>query len=415
MNQLHRNDQKRSAGPESSAVDDDARQLAKPHLGRLHRTAQRLILLLAALLVGEVASFIVGTRVVIPKADFILYRKSDIDRIKPSDYADYLQKRDPVLGWPQPSSVGGKRYDRSGSRHIPAFPEAGTEQVSLYGDSFTYAEDVNDEEAWSNVLSQKLGVRVANFGVSGYGMDQAYLRFQGNTSDASRLTVLGVFPDDLKRNLNQQRYFITPKRESVFGQKPRFVLEDNSLRIVPLPTMSYSEFMESLRSPTGSYTDEFLLPGTTYGPIEWAFPYTSRIAKAVFSPQVRNWVSGKPGWYDFVEEGHSSHSLATAVAITRAFVALAESRGKEALVVVFPSETSFDLYRRTGTLAWQPFIDRLAEVQIETIDLTVGLREYLGARKYSELRVAKVSGYPHLNAEGNCAVAELVYEWMGDR
>ena len=414
MNQLHRKDQKKWTWPWASTVDDDARRFAKPQVGRFHRTVQWLILLFAVLLVGEVASFIVGTYVVIPKANFIFYRPSDIVRITLADYTNYIQTRDPVLGWPRPSSFGGKLYDRSGSRHIPAFPEPGTELVALYGDSFTYAVDVSDEEAWSNVLSEKLGARVANFGVKGYGMGQAYLRFLGNTNDASRLTILGIFPDNLKRNLNQQRYFLYQSRWYVFGQKPRLVLEAGSLRTVPLPTMSYSKYIESLLSPWEGYTDEFFLPGTPYGPIKWSFPYFLRMIKAVLSPQVRSWVSGKPGWHDFLEEGHYSQSLATAVAIAKTFVALAESRGKEVLIVMFPSESSFDLYRRTETLAWQPFTDRLAEVQIKTIDPTVGLSKYLGSRSYSELRVAKVSEYRHLNAEGNGAVADLVYEWMGE-
>ena len=33
-------------------------------------------------------------------------------------------------------------------------------------------------DGWVEQLSRKLGCRVANYGVSGYGTDQAYVRFQ---------------------------------------------------------------------------------------------------------------------------------------------------------------------------------------------------------------------------------------------
>ena len=37
-----------------------------------------------------------------------------------------------------------------------------------------------DKEAWSNQLSRLVGCRVANYGVSGYGSDQATIRFEQN-------------------------------------------------------------------------------------------------------------------------------------------------------------------------------------------------------------------------------------------
>jgi len=65
----------------------------------------------------------------------------------------------------------------------------------LYGDSFTEGSGVDPEHAWSNVLSQLLHCRVANFGVSGYGTDQAYMRFLNNQRDPARVVVLGFLSE----------------------------------------------------------------------------------------------------------------------------------------------------------------------------------------------------------------------------
>src|SRR6185436_13401342 len=123
-------------------------------------------------------------------------------------------------GWPGANDSRRGRFDVSGARPDPSYPESGSEYASSYGDSFTFGDEVSDEAAWPHVLSQKLGARVANFGVSGYGTDQAFLRFRQNTHDRSRVVILGIYPDDLKRNVNQQRYFLTPNSLSYFALKP---------------------------------------------------------------------------------------------------------------------------------------------------------------------------------------------------
>ena len=103
----------------------------------------------------------------------ILYFPPEVTREK---YERYLSIRDPVVGWPArsaPSAAAGLPVPRPS----PAFPEPGEWCVTLYGESMTYGDEVTDAEAWGNVLAQRLGCRVGNFGVGGYGSDQALLRF----------------------------------------------------------------------------------------------------------------------------------------------------------------------------------------------------------------------------------------------
>ncbi len=56
-------------------------------------------------------------------------------------------------------------------------PERAERPLALaVGDSFTFGDEVNDEEAWPAVLQQLSAGRVINAGVPGFGLDQAVLR-----------------------------------------------------------------------------------------------------------------------------------------------------------------------------------------------------------------------------------------------
>jgi hypothetical protein len=69
------------------------------------------------------------------------------------DYDRYLKERDPVLGWPIKSDYAN--LDKSGARIIPSYPDPDRFEscISTYGDSFTFGSDVDDEHAWTNILS----------------------------------------------------------------------------------------------------------------------------------------------------------------------------------------------------------------------------------------------------------------------
>jgi len=154
-------------------------------------------------------------------------------------YDDYMAQRHPLLGWPSPKAYGGKNFDASGSRIVPAFPTPGNACVSLYGDSFTWSDEVDHEHAWGNVLSQLLGCRVANYGVGGYGADQAYLRFKHNKDEAP-IVILMIFSENIQRHVNQLGMLRTGGK-GIRSFKPRFIINrhytdlNNSHFIIPRP------------------------------------------------------------------------------------------------------------------------------------------------------------------------------------
>ena len=109
------------------------------------RTTLRLLSVLLAVIVLEASAYVAVRILAGGRAAFLFYRPPSLTRAK---YEEYLAIRDPELGWPAPRDIDGRRYDASGSRRVPAFPEPGRECVSLYGDSFTYSDEVGDADAW---------------------------------------------------------------------------------------------------------------------------------------------------------------------------------------------------------------------------------------------------------------------------
>jgi len=153
--------------------------------------------------------------------------------------------------------------DATGSRPIPAYPEPGAACVSLYGDSFTFSVGVDDTHAWSNLLSKQLNCRVANYGVFGFGLDQALLHFESNDSDEAPIVLLNLFAGDVRRHVNQLSNLIS--KVPTLSLKPRFVLEHGSLKLIPILAPSRDQAEVLAEYPELVLTHEYFLPGGNSG------------------------------------------------------------------------------------------------------------------------------------------------------
>lgn len=362
---------------------------------------------LLAVAVLEGSAFIAVRLLLRGRASFLFYHSP---ALAPSEYEHYLAIRDPELGWPAPRDIGGARYDVSGARPLPAFPDPGHECVSLYGDSFTYSPEVTNADAWGNVLARELGCRVANFGVEAYGTDQALLRFERNQDDHAPVTILGFFVRDVLRNVTQYLQFDFTTMPTAF--KPRFVLDGEGLRVIPLPQIAPADLPAFVAHPERFLAHETFLPGSRFGPARIGMPYALVLARLVMSERVRARIAGRPNWADFLTPGHASQGLEVTVGIMERFAADCRARDKQCLVVVFPAPSSYDYLAKTGRSPTDDLIAALARAGIDHLDLAPGLARYLGPRPYPEL-LASVEG--HHNAEGDRVVATLVREHLAAR
>jgi hypothetical protein len=150
---------------------------------------------------------------------------------------------DPLVGWTnRPSAMrtetGMETTSSQGLRGTRLYsPEkpAGVLRIEVFGDSFAFGSEVDDEDCYSAVLERTLPrAEVLDFGVQGYGLDQSLLRFrkegQGFHPDAVVIGFVSALP--LR---DTQSFTLYPK--------PYFVLRDGKLDLEGVPVPSVEEAM----------------------------------------------------------------------------------------------------------------------------------------------------------------------------
>jgi hypothetical protein len=344
--------------------------------------------------------------VVLPRAGFLVYTPPE--SIDSAMYTDYLDRRDALLGWPiEPVPP---EYDLAGSRVVPSFPQPGGDCVSLYGDSFVYAAEVDAASAWGNLMAKQLGCRVGNFGVGGYGTDQAFLRFERNAADVAPVTILGIYPHNVMRNVNQYRFFLTGGK--TFGFKPRFILEKGILQLVPIPSVPADELDQLYRDPGKYLRHEAFLPDSPYGPIRASFPFTISLIRLTTKERIRNGLRGRPSWEAFWQPEHPTASLEVTTGIVSKFERVCKEREKRCLVLLFPTPSSYEWYAESGDVVTRFLIDELEKRSIPVLDLTVPLAGRLAGGNFCDLLTRAETCIGHFNAEGNRLVAQAVLDYF---
>src|SRR5882724_5248615 len=114
-----------------------------------------------------------------------------------------------------------------GKKDFPYIKNKETLRILILGDSFTFGDEVSDDETYSYYLQQMLShTEVINMGVHGYGHDQMLilLREEGIKYEPD-IVILGFLPLDMSRNLLEFRDFA----------KPRFVLKGGELKLTGTP------------------------------------------------------------------------------------------------------------------------------------------------------------------------------------
>jgi hypothetical protein len=250
---------------------------------------------------------------------------------------------DDMLGWTVGADrrgVGphGETYfsSREGLRaHAAGLSLAGRSatKIALVGDSYTFASDVNYEDSWGAALEQQLGsgVQVLNFGVPGYGVDQAYLRYERDVRAwYPDVVVLAVISHDLLRS-TMVYYQIGFPGAQVPGAKPRFVVRGNKLVPVnvPLPRP------ESVFASTDVKDLPFLTYDRFYRSSDWTphlygFSHAFRLAQS--------WTSQ---WKYAMKQGFDEETLSINRLLFDTFLRRVKEDGAIPVILFLPSYTEY--------------------------------------------------------------------------
>jgi hypothetical protein len=362
-----------------------------------------LIVLVAVTIEGGAAA--ICWLVVRPRTPDLVWAP-DLDRAR-VNWMTATVPADDELGWPSPTTLTPPNYDVTGAKYNSEFPEPGHACASAYGDSFILGADVAPADGWIERLAHLLGCRVANYGANAYGTDQALVRFRRNANDEAPLVLLGIFPENVMRNVNQYRALMGYDVHPV-NVKGRFVLDAaGGLVWVPRLRLDADRFVRLNRAPAEFLPHEYLLPDTRDGPATLRFPYTLALLRILIMPRLWTHFAGRPAWSGFFAADHPSGALPLTVAIADAFAHEAARRGKHLLVVMLPGANSFRLRPRDGSLEYAPLVAALAARGIDVFDTAPALLAALGERSYCVLYFRPDECGGHFGVLGSKIVAEV--------
>gem|GEM_PF-498652 len=252
---------------------------------------------------------------------------------------------DGLLGW----TVGPNRRSENGlyvsgiegirsPRESMVFADhSATYRIALVGDSFTFGDEVSYEESWGHQLERNLGpeFQVLNFGVSGYGTDQAYLRYKRDVRTwRPDIVIFGLISDDLLRNMTVYPLLMWPGT-GVPGAKPRFVLKEKQLVALNIPPLTAEEIVSR-----GSIRDlPFVEHDRNFHSTEWERPHWRYFH---LSYLFRFLISWYPPWDGPREHVSDAAMEALARELLHSFVQLATAAGSIPIVVFFPDHSELN-------------------------------------------------------------------------
>ena len=367
-----------------------------------------VILLLFIFMVVEVASYMAAN---ILQDKWAMYEPEG--PISASvGYEEYMEIRDPVLGWPRPHEYGGELYTEEGAMRVPANLDlAGEPLITLYGDSFTKAHTdyVTREQAWPNLLALKIGRPIDNFGVGGYGSDQALVRFLEHEDDSydSPIVIMGHMAENMVRNLTRIRDLTVYGKGLAF--KPRFEFDEaGDLIRVPIPELSEEEYlrvMGSIDPPLGLEYENFGPLGRA-GAVIPEFPYSLSLIRNFGFWRFQARILGLPmDYWLLYEPDHPFRGLDITEGILEIFHDEAIRRGQQPLVILFPSERDAMQLRETGEDLFAVLEARLQESGVEVLNLNPLVAEYSRTHDGASLYRAY-----HFGEELNTQTANWVYD-----
>ena len=325
---------------------------------------------------------------------------------------------DSVLGWsirpnshtvengtPYESNDAGVRADRGYALTAP--PEV--TRIGVFGPSFAHADDVALQDSWPYLMEQSQpALEVMNWGVGGYGTDQAFLRYttQG-VAYAPQVVIIAYEEDNLRRNVNRYRPFVHPQTGLPLT-KPVYVPLGDGLQRLDNPFPSLAVLRDTAESDPDRFLDvacsnDFFCVRERYQPSPLDGLKSCRLLRTLaFDIRYRNRLPTLTTW----QESYSD-PLQTEVTLRllKMFAETARQNGSTPLVVTFAYRVTLEEYAAGRPPMYQGIIDRLRSVDIRVLDLTP---EFVAAGQGSNDFTGYFAPGGHYNEAGNRVVSRAV-------
>ena len=346
------------------------------------------------------------------------------------------QSFDPELGWVRRPNTAGRdvtdagpvtfHIDERGCRSNPGFTGRPSD-IAVFGDSYAFCRLTGDDQTFPSQLSELLGTNVLNFGVGNYGLDQAVLRLERELPALeARFVVMAVVPETMARIHSCWKHYF--EYGNTLAWKPRFVLEGDRLVLIPSAVqraadlMHYQRDLARIRALDPFYSSKFRRD-------VFGFPHLWHLLRRFsrHGPILRQLLRGR-----ITGDRAAARRRAFAVvmqenirataelyerpagrdllrALVERFAGVCRRAGKTPLLVVLPQPIDLAWAERRADY-YGAFWASLGE-RCPVLDLT---RRFLDQPRRADLYVGGALG-PHVSAEGNRLIAEILATWIEDR
>jgi hypothetical protein len=286
-------------------------------------------------------------------------------------------------------------------------PPPGIVRIAAFGDSFVHGTEVANEDAWpARLAALRPDLEVLNFGVGGYGVDQAYLRWRRDGRPFSpHVVLIGFMTEDVHRSVNRFRPFQAPHHLEPRA-KPRFALRGDELVLLPNPLPDLAAYRQLLDDEPRVI--ERIGDGDAFYEALWrrdplsALPSARllRFARVAWAPE-RTLVDGRMN--------PRSEAFEVTARVIERFHDEALAEGSLPVVVLLPTRGDFERRGAGRGKAWAPLRERLGADGIATVD---GLDCF---ERPGQPRTLVFMKGGHYGPPMNAVVARCLFDFLGAR
>lgn len=347
-----------------------------------------LTLITVFLLYGSVEILSAGGLFFLKRVRHIEYAPLSTASVLTQDHRDNLQAlfagetdylvHSPLLGWGiKPDGRWHDMYQanvqgiRATQEYEPR-PAPGRVRIAAFGDSFTHGDDVKNEDTWQVQMEKSdPSLEVINFGVGGYGLDQALLRYlHEGISYHPQVVFIGFMEENINRLVNVFRPFYYP---GIPLAKPRFILRNDELVLLANPLPELDGYKALLAHPEpyinrlGENDYHFTIRPKA-GPLDWS-PLV-RVVKLTASLMYRSYLHyANKDIYQGGQYDPDSDIFRLCIRLFDEFYRQAEKNGALPVILLFPNRMDLERYRRDATRTYDPLIDHFNARGYRYIDL----------------------------------------------
>ncbi|MCA9402836.1 MAG: SGNH/GDSL hydrolase family protein [Candidatus Omnitrophica bacterium] len=279
-------------------------------------------------------------------------------------------------------------------------------RIATFGDSFVHCDEVPNDQTWQEHLNRlDSRLETMNFGVGGYGMDQAYLRYlQDGKQFHPDIVLIGFMTENPTRNMTIFRPFYLPHSMLPLS-KPRFTLKDGQLVLIENPLDDLSDYQRLLDEERTvrlelSHDDYFFY--YRYGQHPLDFFLTVRLFKILKSMYMKP----QNEIFDGYLYSAKSDIFKVSMAIIEDFAATVRKEGAIPIVVFLPNSGDFWRLKEHSVKNYRPFMEIMDEKGIPYFDFTT---EFLDEILKDEDPATFYSPQYHFSGKGNAYVARHIY------